>query len=327
MRILITGALGFVGINLVRTLAAKPATTVVAADLHDPDERAQRFLAPVAAHVGFARLDVTDRAAFAALVEHADITHVIHGAAVTPSLDEERKRTTKIVDINLGGMLNALDATVRHSSVARLIFLSSSGVYGLSGQRASGTIGEDAPLELDNLYAITKRSGELLAMRYASLHDKPIASVRLGPIYGPMERTTASRPRLSAPGQLLGALRAGRSISVAGREVVRDWTYAGDVGEALWALLKAPIWRHGVYNLSYGKSVRLGELVDAFVEQGLDASWCEDVKEADVKMQPEQTRTSMSVARLLADSGYAPTSSPSDGVARSVALEELHATR
>ena len=62
MKILITGALGFVGINLVRALAAKPGVTVIAADLHAPDREIDQFLAPVRQAVQHRLLDVTDRA-------------------------------------------------------------------------------------------------------------------------------------------------------------------------------------------------------------------------------------------------------------------------
>jgi nucleoside-diphosphate-sugar epimerase len=322
MNILVTGALGFVGINIVRTLAAKPDVTVLATDARAPDALARQFLGTVAARVHFATFDITDRAAFHALVADSGATHIIHGAAVTPSLQQERAGTTRVVDVNLGGAINALDAVARIPSVQRFIFVSSSGVYGLTAQAAHGTIGEDAPLVLDNLYAITKRSAELLTARYSVLHGKPMCAVRLGPIYGPMERPSASRERLSAPGQLLAAWRMGRSVTVAGPDVTRDWTYAGDVGEAIWALLAASTWRFGVYNLSYGQTVTLRELVDAFVRQGVAASWVDQVKDADIAMVPAQTRTPMDGTRLHADSGYRPQTDPADGVARTIALEK-----
>ncbi len=322
MNILVTGALGFVGINIVHTLAAKPDVTVLAADARAPDALARQFLGPVAARVHFATFDVTDRAAFHALVADAGVTHIIHGAAVTPSLQRERAGTTRVVDVNLGGAINALDAAARIPSVQRFVFVSSSGVYGLTAQAAHGTIGEDAPLVLDNLYAITKRSAELLTARYGVLHSKPMSAVRLGPIYGPMERPSASRERLSAPGQLLDAWRTGHRVSVAGPDVMRDWTYAGDVGEAIWALLAVPDWRYPVYNLSYGRAVPLREMVDAFARQGLTASCTDQVEEADIAMVPAQTRTPMDGARLHADSGYRPQTDPVDGVARTIALEK-----
>jgi UDP-glucose 4-epimerase len=322
VNILVTGALGFVGINIVRTLAAKADVTVLAADARAPDTVTRQFLGPVAERVHFATLDVTDRAAFQALVADAGATHIIHGAAVTPSLQQERAGTTRVVDVNLGGAINALDAAARIPSVQRFIFVSSSGVYGLTAQAAHGTIGEDAPLVLDNLYAITKRSAELLTARYGVLHGKPMCAVRLGPIYGAMERPSASRERLSAPGQLQAAWRTGRRVTVAGPDVTRDWTYAGDVGQAIWALLAAPQWRYEVYNLSYGRAVALREMVDAFARQGLAASWVDPVEDADVAMVSAQTRTPMDGARLHADSGYRPQTDPADGVARAITLEK-----
>ena len=69
MRILLTGSLGFVGINLARYLAGQPGVFVVAADLTAPDERAIAFLAPVRSQLEIVHLDVTDRAEFSALTD------------------------------------------------------------------------------------------------------------------------------------------------------------------------------------------------------------------------------------------------------------------
>ncbi len=321
MKILITGALGFVGINLVRALAAKPGVTVIAADLHAPDREIDQFLAPVRQAVQHRLLDVTDRAAFQRLVADEGVTQIVHGAALTPSLEQERAATTTIVDVNLGGVVNALDAAVANARVDHFVLLSSSGVYGLTAQSALGQIDEDAPLVLDNLYAITKRSGELLTARYATLHSKPMTAVRLGPIYGPMERSSSSRERLSGPGQLLAATRAGRAVHVFGGDVSRDWTYAGDVGAALWSLLGALSWHYPVYNLSYGRGVPFRQMVDAFVAQGLTATWNEPGVDEGVGMIATQTRTPMSNARLAQDAGRSPATAPAAGVAETIALD------
>ena len=324
MKILLTGALGFVGVNLLRVLAARENVRVVAADAVLPDSAVEHFLAPVAANIDFVALDVTDRDALCRLVHDHRCTHIIHGAAVTPSPEQEVGNTAGIVDVNYGGTVNVLHAAATVDSVRRLVFLSSSGVYGLTTQVDGDPIGEDAPLVLDNLYAITKRSAELLTARYAVLHNKPMVSVRLGPIYGPMERTSSSRRRLSPPGELLAAWRAGRPVAVAGADVIRDWTYAADVGAAILALLAANVWRHPVYNLSYGKAVSLRRMVDAFAAQGLMATWREDVENADIVMRPTQIRTPMLGVRLLDDTGYCPQTAPETGVAQICAGEQNH---
>ena len=173
---------------------------------------------------------------------------------------------------------------------------------------------ETDPLELTNLYAITKHSAELLAARYAVLSGKPMAAVRLPAIYGPMERSLASRRHTSAPGLLMAALRAGRRVRVAGPEVARDWTYAADVAAGVWALLTAPGWRFPVYNLSCGQAVSFAEVVQAFVDVGLGAEWVDAVDQADIAMRPQQARAPLDIGRLQADTGFRPAFSIRDGI-------------
>jgi UDP-glucose 4-epimerase len=197
MKILITGGLGFVGINLVRFLADQPGTTVFAADLAYPDEVASSFLRPVADSLIFAHLDITDRQAARSLIEDQRITHIVHAAAITATDEQEAANPTGVVDVNLGGTLNVLDAAIAAPAVERLIHVSSSGVYSVDSAVLPSPLPEDGPLAMDNLYAITKYSSELLTRRYAAVSGKMMTSVRLASVYGPMERSSGSRPRTS----------------------------------------------------------------------------------------------------------------------------------
>jgi nucleoside-diphosphate-sugar epimerase len=318
MRILITGGLGFVGINLVRHLASQNGTFVVAADLSDLDGMADEFLAPVRARLAVARLDVTDRQAYEDLVASEDITHIVHAAALTPTDEQERSAPARAVDVNLGGTLNALEAARRSPAVTRVLVASSSGVYD-PAYRGGGRQPEAGPFALDNLYAITKYGGELLAARYAELCVKEMAAVRLGPVYGLLERPAPSRPRTSQPARLLAALGAGQAVRVAGPEVRRDWTFTADVAAAIWALLRAPRWRHPVYNVSCGRAVSFREVVDAFVLYGLQGTWVDDPDAADIAMRPHQERTPLDIARLAADTGFVPAYGLEEGVRQMVA--------
>ena len=281
------------------------------------DDRAAEFLAPVRSQLAIVRLDVTDRAAFSALVDDHRVTHIVHMAALTPTDEQERQQPARTVDVNLGGTLNTLEAARRGSSVERVLVASSSGVYDTTF-RAGPTQPEDGPFALDNLYAITKYGGELLAARYAALCGKEMAAVRLGPVYGLMERPASSRPRTSQPARLAAALRAGHSVRVAGPEVRRDWTFTEDVAAAIWALLRAPRWRHPVYNVSCGRAVPFGEVVAAFVRHGLKATWVTDPDAADIAMRPHQERTPLDIGRLVADTGFVPAFGLGDGVRRMV---------
>jgi UDP-glucose 4-epimerase len=317
MKILVTGGLGFVGINVVRVLAAKEGTSVVAADVHArPSPEAERFLAPVARHVHLTALDVTDRQAVQQVMQQEAISHVVHGAALTPTPQQEAAQATRIVDVNLGGAVNVLDAACASPTVQRILLLSSSGVYGPpSGDPAGEPQAEEGALALDNLYSITKRSMELLAARYGQLSGRPVASLRLASVYGPMEAPSQSRQRTTPIHQLRAALLARRPVRVAGPAVRRDWIYAADVAEAIWLMLNAAKYHHPVYNVGSGSAVPFREVVEAFVPHGLSCEWTADASSADIALRSDQSRAALDIQRLHAATGFVPAHDLASGVA------------
>jgi UDP-glucose 4-epimerase len=323
MHILVTGALGFVGLNLVRWLASQPDVAVIAADLRAPSAATLAALAPVQARVRVLSLDVTDRAAFYATLAETQPTHIIHAAALTPTAEAERTNPTPIVEVNLHSVTYMLEAARQVASVQGVLVVSSSGVYGAPPPNAPptqrATQDEAGPLQLDNLYAITKRSGEQLAARYGELGGPRVAAVRLSAIYGPGEEPSPTRPQISQVGALLRALRAEKSVRVAGPQIVRDWTHTDDVAAALLALLRAERWRHGVYNVSNGTGLSFQRVVDAFVQHGLRAEWRDDPAAADIAMTEAMARLPLDITRLQQDTGFRPQVSFAEGVARLVA--------
>lgn len=316
MRVLITGSLGFLGINLVRYLAeADPGAEIVGAYSTAPDDLALRFLAPVAGRLRLVPLDVTDRPRVVDLVQQQAVTHIVHAAAITPSLDRERAEPTHIVDVNLGGIVNALEAAVAVPTVQRLILISSSGVYGAPTGDPLQPQSEEGPLQLTGLYAIAKYSGELLGRRYAELTGKQITAARLPALYGPMERPTRSRQNMSLPQRLLQPMLEGRRLRLYGPEHTSDWTHVQDACEGIRALLVAPRWRYPVYNISCGQTRTFRDLVAAFAAHGLQAEWVDDPAAADISMTPDRVRAPMDITRLRADTGFAPRFTLEAGVA------------
>jgi UDP-glucose 4-epimerase len=305
MKILITGGLGFVGINLVRYLAQALRCAVIAADVVEQNSARQRFLQPVSDRVRCCRLDVSDRAAFRSLVETEGITHIVHAAAITPDLERERSQASLVVDVNLGGAVNAVCVGYETPQVERVLICSSSGVYGASTAQADLQL-ENGALQLDNLYAITKFSAEALAERFAQLGPTQMASVRLGSVYGPFEQPGGSRPHVSQVQRLADACRAGRSLRLYGPHISRDWVYTADVAEAIRALLCAPAWNHPVYNIGSGRAIPFQEVVTAFVKRGLRVDWVDEAAEADMAMLASGGRAALSIERLQADTGFAP---------------------
>lgn len=313
MKILVTGGLGFVGINLVRGLAERGLGEVIAADLSLPGPAEEAFLEPVRACVRCCLLDVRDRAALAALLKDEAVTHVVHAAAITVSGEAERSQADTIVAVNLESTLHLLAAALHAPALEKVLLVSSSGVYGTPvdlwrPQR------EEGPLDLTSLYALTKYSAELFVAHYAGLSGKAMAAVRLPAVYGPQERIRASRPHTSAIHQLFAALRASRAVRVAGPEVARDWTYTADIAAGVAALLAAPRWQQPVYNLSCGLSISFAEVVETFRAAGLQATWVADAGEAEIAMRPHQNRAPLDISRIRQEIGYEPLYSLSDGL-------------
>ena len=272
-------------------------------------------------------LDVRNREQVRDVVEREGVTHIVHGAAITALPHEEAVRAAEIVDVNLGGTINILAVAASAPAVARVLVLSSSGVYEVpphgSIRKRAVRQQEAGPLALDGLYSITKRSAELLTARYADLTGKQMASVRLPAVYGPLERPSSSRPGTSTMHRLMEALRHRRPLTVAGPQVGRDWTYVADAGAAIAQLLVAPSWHYSVYNVSCGHRYTFAAVVAAFAAHGLQATWVNVDQHADVAMYKEHERLPLDTRRLRKDTHFTPRYTLAAGIAAWLDAEPL----
>ncbi len=314
MNILVSGGLGFVGINLIRDLAQIPSVNVIAADIHEPSASQQAVLRSAGPRARFALLDVRDREAYRQLVAGASITHIVHAAAITPSEALERAQAPLVTDVNLVGSLNALAVGFEQAEVQRVLLASSSGVYAFPGSEGSAPQPESGPLELNNLYAITKYAAELVAERYAALSQKMMAAVRLGSVYGPFEQPSQSRQHVSQVQRMADALQSGRKLRLYGPDISRDWVYSADVARAVYALLTAPRWNYPAYNVGTGAAVPFREIADSFQQLGLQVEWVSDPTEADIAMLEGSRRAALRIDRLQADTGFQPKYSFAEGL-------------
>jgi len=267
MKILVTGAAGFVGFHSsVRLLAA--GHEVVGIDnlnaYYDVNlKRGRLALLNGKSGFSFIRLDLADREGMAALFRQHQFDAVLHlgaQAGVRYSLENP----FAYLDSNLVGMLTVLEGC-RHNGVKHLVYASSSSVYG-SNIKLPFAIEDrvDTPV---SLYAATKRADELMAHTYAHLYGFPITGLRFFTVYGPWGRPDMAYYKFA------DAIMAGRPIDVYNHgDMRRDFTYIDDIVDAIEALLQqgpkvpdagAP---HKVYNLGHNHPEQLLHMIGLLEE-------------------------------------------------------------
>jgi UDP-glucuronate 4-epimerase len=331
VRVLVTGAAGFIGFHVARALLARGDAVVGfdnVNDYYDVALKAARLAELDRAAAGgpwtFLRADLADRAAVAAaFAEHGPFDRVIHLAAQA-GVRYSLENPAAYVQSNLVGFTHLLEAC-RHAGVPHLAYASTSSVYG-----ANATMpfeegqGVDHPLQF---YAATKRANELMAHAYSHLYRLPTTGLRFFTVYGPW-----GRPDM-APMIFARAILEGRPIRVFNRgRHSRDFTYVDDIVEGVirgadriaapdpdWdpahpdpATSDAPF---RVYNIGNNAPVALADFIAA-LEKALG-------RKAELELLPLQPGdvpdTWASSARLAAATGYRPATPVEAGVARFVA--------
>lgn len=311
--VLVTGANGFVGANLVRALARKGAS-VLALARTEPDPEACLFLSQVADQVTWTEGDVRDRQGLCDLVQAHGVDRIVHSAAITPTPEVERSKTATVVDVNLMGTVNVLEAA-RVVNARRFVLVSSSGLFG-SPADPRRVLNEDDTVEADTLYTICKQASEKLCRLYSHLHRLSIVSGRLGTAYGPMERASRSRENMSLIYVLAHHALAGDGIRVSGTGRVRDFIYIDDAAEAFARLTLTTSLGWDRYNVAGDQVVTLRDVLEALSQLRPAFHWREvdDPEEADVAILPGRERAPLSQERLRQDVDFVPRYRLPDGL-------------
>ncbi|MFQ5549581.1 MAG: SDR family NAD(P)-dependent oxidoreductase, partial [Woeseia sp.] len=228
MKILVTGAAGFIGFHTAKRLLERGDTVVGLDNFNDyydvglKDARA----AIIDAHRKFkmARLDLADRDAVEKLFEDEKFDMVVHLAAqagVRHSLENPHS----YIDSNIVGTLHILEGS-RHGRVRHLVYASSSSVYGANtAMPFSVHQNVDHPLAL---YGATKKANELMAHCYSNLYGLPTTGLRFFTVYGPWGRPDMALFTFTRN------IIAGRPIDVFNYgNHRRDFTYIDDVVEGV----------------------------------------------------------------------------------------------
>ncbi len=260
MSTLVTGGAGFVGSNIVRGILEQ-GHQVVCFDLTPADALLRSYLDPWADSVTFVQGDILKLDDLRQVTAASPIDKIVHAAVFTPSRADnlEARHSRDIISINIEGTANLLDMAVA-ADLKRFVYVSSEAVYG-DAVPGVALVNEDSPLRPRNLYAVGKYTSELLTRRYGELYGFETASVRLSYPYGPMERVTSHRTRMSLLYQWTGNVVRNEPIVVEDRSMARDYTFVGDVAAGIQKVLDAPALPHDVYNVSAGRAIALEEVI------------------------------------------------------------------
>ena len=314
MKVLVTGAAGFIGFHVSQKLLARGDEVVGLDNINDYYDVNLKLarLAQLEPQPGFtfARIDLVDRPALGALFREHRFAAVINLAAqagVRYSLENPQA----YIDSNIVGFTNILECC-RHHDVGHLVYASSSSVYGMnSAMPFSIHDNVDHPI---SLYAASKKANELMAHTYSHLFGLPTTGLRFFTVYGPWGRPDMALFLFTR------AILAGEPIKVFNNgRMQRDFTYIDDIVEGVVRVMDKtatpnPDWDgarpdpgtssapYRLYNIGNNNPVKLTEFIDA-IEQALGLPAQREL----LPMQPgDVAATYANIDDLVADVDYRP---------------------
>lgn len=307
LTLFVTGASGFVGLNLVEHLLTL-GREVTAFSFGPLPEFAERVFAPLPGTLTVVEGDVLDESALRNAMALANPRVVIHGAALTPGPLQEPDVFQRTLAVNVLGTAGVLEAA-RRQGVERVVHLSSGSVFGANAKAAPLLDEEHPDPKPESVYSIAKYAGERAALRFAALHEMPVVVARLGAVFGAWEYATGLRETLSP---LLGATL----LALRGEEVVlsdtgeADWVYSRDVATALSALAgaegsdaKRP--SHALYHIGSGMKWSVADWCAAMEARKPGFRWrvAEQGEAANVEVYAATMRSPLDTTRLATDMG------------------------
>ncbi len=326
MKVLVTGAAGFIGFHTAKRLLERGEEVVGLdnlCDYYDPTlKMARRALLEEQPNFRFIEADITDRAALETLFERERFARVVHLAAQA-GVRYSIQNPHIYVASNVTGFLHVIEGC-RRANVEHLVYASTSSVYGANTRLPySESQCTEHPL---TLYAATKKSNELMAHSYSSLYGLPTTGLRFFTVYGPWGRPDMAlflfTQRILA-GQPIDVFNEGRHE--------RDFTYVDDIVEGVVGAVDRtaradPAWDsdspnpaasrapYKIYNIGNQRPVNLLRYIEV-LEDCLG-------RKAERNLLPAQLgdvpNTFADVGALERDVGYRPRTPLAEGVRRFV---------
>lgn len=245
-KLFLTGGSGFIGINVMECFL-EAGIQVYNYDCCNISDMVEDYFSRLPGSYHFIQGDILEREKLSASLYQSGADTVIHMAVITVTEERERSDTRHIFDVNCGGTLNMLDASVK-AGIRKFIYVSSIAAYGTTAFEADILKEDMDNLKPENLYQISKFASEKLSLRYKYLYDMDVLCARLGDVFGPWERPTKFRDKMSAPCITLQYAMEGRN-AVLKRPNRTSWVYSRDIADSLYLLAEASC-GFDIYNLS-----------------------------------------------------------------------------
>ena len=311
MKILVTGAAGFIGYHLCRKLYGS-GHEIVGIDsmnaYYDVALKEMRLaqLEKLGCRFSFKKLDICNRDLLFDLLKQGRFDAVCNLAAQA-GVRYSIQNPYTYIENNVAGFLNILEGCVQNQ-VPYLVYASSSSVYGrCDKQPFSENMQVDTPA---SLYAATKKADELMAHVYSQMYGLPVVGLRFFTVYG-----SYGRPDM-AYFKFADRIAHDQEIELYNNgNMKRDFTYIDDVTAGIEKVLTATYKdkpKYRIYNIGRGKPENLMDFV-RIIEQGLG-------KKANIKLMPLQKgdvlETFADISALKKDFGYEPTTDLKYGIAK-----------
>ena len=322
MKVLVTGAAGFIGFHTSRILLERGDAVVGLDNLNDYYDVSLKLarlkVLESQANFRFVKLDLADRPGMAALFQQEKFDRVVNLGAQA-GVRYSIQNPLAYIDSNVVGFANVLEGC-RHNGVQHLVYASTSSVYGANTKMPfSVHQNVDHPL---SFYAATKKANELMAHTYAQLYQLPVTGLRFFTVYGPWGRPDMALFLFTRN------ILAGKPIDVFNYgNHRRDFTYVADIANGVVRAMDRPAtgnpdWNgdapdpgtskapYRLYNIGNNKPVELLRYIE-LIEQYLG-------KKAQKNLLPLQPGdvpdTSADVEDLVRDVGYRPATPVEEGI-------------
>jgi UDP-glucuronate 4-epimerase len=326
MKILVTGAAGFIGFHLSKSLLANGHEVVGIDNINDyydvelkydrlkelgvQKENTKIFLNKVKSGIYsdrfcFVRMNLEDKENLQKLFKNSKFD-IVCNLAAQAGVRYSLENPDAYIQSNIVGFVNILECCRSHS-IKHLVYASSSSVYGVNEKVPFETSDNvDHPI---SLYAATKKSNELMAHTYSHLYDIPTTGLRFFTVYGPWGRPDMAMFLFTK------AISENKPIKVFNYgNMERDFTYIDDIVEGIQRIINKPVnkrdKKYKIYNIGNNNSIKLTDFIFE-IENNLEIK----AKKELMPIQPgDVEKTWANIDELINDYNYKPKTSVKDGV-------------